>query len=119
MSSPQPQQTKDAVNEPQILTFSLRAVWKPERQPSTITKPFPAPMDWKALAFNCPLPGTVPSFRTAPAHWEAHTHLVVQLLLGVQCLQVEEILLEQMNVRLQEGLAKRLQSRIEGRGLKP
>lgn len=31
---------------------------------------------------------------------------MVQLLLGVQCLQVEEILLEQVNVRLQEGLAK-------------
>lgn len=33
---------------------------------------------------------------------------MVQLLLRVQHLQVEEVLLEQVNVRLQEGLAKRL-----------
>lgn len=36
---------------------------------------------------------------------------MVQLLLGVQRLQVEEILLEQVNVRLQEGLAKRLRTK--------
>lgn len=36
---------------------------------------------------------------------------MVQLLLGVQRLQVEEILLEQVNVRLQEGLAKCLRTK--------
>lgn len=40
---------------------------------------------------------------------------MVQLLLGVQCLQVEEVLLEQVNVRLQERLAKRLGTKHRGR----
>lgn len=40
---------------------------------------------------------------------------MVQLLLRVQCLQVEEVLLEQVNVRLQEGLAKRLGTKHRGR----
>lgn len=45
---------------------------------------------------------------------QGRTHLVVQLLLGVQCLQVEEVLFEQVNVRLQERLAKRLEQSTEG-----
>lgn len=39
---------------------------------------------------------------------------MVELLLGVQRLQVEEILLEEVNVRLQEGLAKRLPTKQNG-----
>lgn len=47
------------------------------------------------------------------------THLVVQLLLCVQCLQIEEVLLEQMDIRLQEGLAKSLQNRRASQDVVP
>jgi hypothetical protein len=39
---------------------------------------------------------------------EMGTYLVIQLLLGVERLQVEEILLEKMDVGLEKGLTKSL-----------
>lgn len=72
-----------------------------------------APKTWPSVSewFKTSLRTEPAYYHTQSVHWSTETHLVVQLLLGVQCLQVEEILLEQVNVGLQEGLAKCLRTK--------
>lgn len=58
--------------------------------------------------------GTLPApfTRSAPGPFlRGGTDLVVQLLLGVESLQVEEILFKQVDIRLQKGLSKSLEIR--------